>query len=228
VKIAKTGGTPASAVKRERSKLSANQLDGLRTMADSARAGVSRVRDLGEPPLPSSPINGATVRSDRPTFRWTADQEVDGYTVQLFRGDSDRKEKLLWAEHSAKEQLEFPKGQQRLERGESYTWNALAREKRVVAQGTFTVATKEQADDFGPIETLSRSRDKSDQLLAAMLFEAAQCYDDSHRMFERLAKEMPAEPWVILATARHLARAGRAEEATAREGQARKLVRKSP
>ena len=48
-KITKSGGTPANAVKREKTNLPPSQLDGLRGLAASARAGVSHVRDVGSP-----------------------------------------------------------------------------------------------------------------------------------------------------------------------------------
>ena len=113
-----------------------------------------------------------------------------------------------------------------MERGELYTWKVTIREPGVVAEGTFTVATKDQADDFEPIRMLSESPEKSDRLLAAMLYEAGQVYGESHRIFESLAQAMPTEPWLILASARHLARLGRSEEARIREKQAMALLGK--
>jgi hypothetical protein len=226
VKVTESGGTPAEAVKREKTKLPASQVDGLRTLAESARAGVSRVRDVDAPPLPLSPMHTATDLSARPTFAWVPVQNVAKYEVQIFRGAADRKESLLWSTRAPKEQLTYPQGRRSLERGETYTWKVTAREKEVVARGTFTVATKEQADDFEAVRKLSESSDRSDRLLAAMLFESGQVYADSHRLFESLAKEVPDEPWVILASARHLARMGRTEEAKSKEKRALTLMRK--
>ena len=122
--------------------------------------------------------------------------------------------------------MEYPKDRPALERGEIYTWTVTVPEEGVITKGTFTVATKDQVDDFEQVRKLSRSPEKSDRLLAAMLFEAGQVYGDSHQIFERLAKEMPTEPWVIMATARHLARVGRMEAATRREKQALSLLGK--
>ena len=96
--------------------------------------------------------------------------------------------------------------------------------KGVVARGRFAVATQEQAADFESIRKLSRRPDVSDQLLAAMLFEAGGVYDESHRLFEDLARQLPAEPWVLLASARHLARLGKTEEARTREKHALMLA----
>jgi len=227
VTITKSGGTPAGAVKREKAKLPASQLAGLRTLAASARAGVSRVRGADAPP-PLSPIAGSTILGDRPPFAWSVVPGVDQYDVQLFRGDTDRKENLVWSVRSAKNHLDYPKDQPALDRDETYTWKVSAREKGVVAKGSFTVATNDQASDFESIRKLSRSPEASDRLLAAMLFEEAQVYDESHRLFEELAKQLPAEPWVLLASARHLARLGNTEEATRREKKALRLAGKSP
>src|SRR5262249_27000387 len=70
VRITSTGGTPAQAVQREAVHLPRSQLDGLRTLAASARAGVSHIRDLDAPPLPISPIEASTVLTERPNFIW--------------------------------------------------------------------------------------------------------------------------------------------------------------
>ena len=104
----------------------------------------------------------------------------------------------------------------------------MARENEVVARGTFTVATAEQADDFAEIRKLADGADKSDRLLAAVLYETGQVLGDSHRLFESfLAKEMPAEPWADHGkSAWHLARLGRLDEAKRREKQALLLAGK--
>jgi hypothetical protein len=226
VTITETGGSPAEAVKREKAKLPASHLDGLRSMAASARAGVSRVRDPAAAPLPLSPIHGATVLNDRPTFVWMPVPGVAVYSFRIFLGDTDREENLSWSESSAKANCDFPKSREGLKRGETYTWKVVARENEVVAQGTFTVATAEQAEDFEAVRKLAESADKSDRLLAAMLYEGGKVYGDCHRLFESLAKEMPAEPWVMMASARHLSRTGQFEEAERREKQALSLVGK--
>jgi len=224
VKITESGGTPAGAVKRENTKLPASRLDGLRTLAASARAGVSRARDAHAPPLPVSPFADSTVLSDRPGFAWAAGRDVEQYDVQLFRGAAVRQENFVWSARAAREHCEYPEDRSALDRGEMYTWQVVVHGKDVVAKGRFTVATKEQAGDFQAIQTLSKSRETSDRLLAAMLFETGQVYDESHRMFESLAKELSAEPWVLLASARHLARLGRIDEAKSLEKKALALV----
>ena len=68
IRITDSGGAPAEAVQREKIVLPKTQLNGLRTLAVSARAAVARIRDVRAPPLPEGPINDATVLSDRPTF----------------------------------------------------------------------------------------------------------------------------------------------------------------
>jgi hypothetical protein len=226
VKITSAGGTPADAVTREKPSVPAGQVDGLRTMAASARGGVLRARGAFAPPLPLSPINGATVPGNRPTFEWAPSRNTASHVIQLFRGETDRRENLVWSGSSSKERLDFPEGRQALERGETYTLKVVAGDNETVAQGTFTVATAEQAHEFESLRKLSESLDKSDRLLAAMLYESEQVFGDSHRLFESLAKELPEEPWLILASARHLARLGRVEEAKDRERQALTLARK--
>ena len=224
VKITEAGATPAEAVKREKTKLAGSQIDGLRTMAASARAGVSRVRDVGAPEPPLSPMNGATVLSDRPDFAWTAVRGAEWYDLQLTRGEADRQGNLAWSAHVAQNHCEYPKDRPALERGEVFTWKAIAHGKDVVAMGTVTIATEKQVREFDPIKKLSQSPDVADRLFAAMLFEADQVYDESHRQFERLVKELPKEPWVLIASARHLERLGRTADAQKMEKNALALA----
>jgi hypothetical protein len=224
IRITDSGGAPAEAVQREKTALPKTQLNGLRTLAASARAGVARIRDVRAPPLPEAPINDATVLSDRPTFVWAKGENAGEYVLQLFPGDTVRADQLLWSERLRKPELAFPKGRQGLERGETYTWRVLSSGKNVITQGRLTVATKSQARDFEPVQRLAGSKEVSDRLLAAMLFEASHVYDESNRLFESLAKEMPAEPWVLLASARHLGLLGRTDEAASLEKKALMLA----
>jgi hypothetical protein len=226
IRITDSGGAPAEAVQREKTVLPKTQLNGLRTLAASARAGVTRIRDVRAPPLPEGPINDATVLSDRPTFVWAKGEYAGEYELQLFLGDAVRADQLLWSERLRKPELAFPKGRQGLERGETYTWRVLSSGKNVITQGRLTVATKGQARDFEPVQKLAGSKEVSDQLLAALLFEAGQVYDESNRLFESLAKEMPAEPWVLLASARHLGLLGRTDEAASLEKKALTLAKR--
>jgi hypothetical protein len=224
VRITESGCMPAEAARREKSKVPTGQLDGLQTLAKSARAGVSRVRDADAPQVPVSPITEAVVLSDRPDFAWTAAQGAEQYELQLYRGEVDRKDNAVWSSRAASEQCEYPKARSALDRGEIYTWKVVAHGKDIVAKGKFTVATKEEVHDLDAVKKLSRSPDVADRLLAAMLFEADSVYDESHRLFESLVKELPKEPWVLLASARHLARLGRTEEAKKMEKQALTLA----
>ena len=57
-------------MQREKTALPKTQLNGLRTLAASARAAVGRIRGVRATPVPEGPINDATVLSDRPTFVW--------------------------------------------------------------------------------------------------------------------------------------------------------------
>jgi len=228
VRIADAGGMPAEVVKREAARLAESHLVGLRKLAASARAGVSLIKDLDTPPLPAAPIDGSTVLSDRPGFSWYANPDTGQSDVQLFLGETDRKQNLVWSLRLAKENLEYPHDRPALKRGETYTWKVSAREKGVVTKGRFTVATEERSREFELIRKLSRSAEISDRLLAAMLFEAGEVYDESNRLFESLTRELPLEPWVILASARHLARSGRIEEALRRQKEAFSLARGAP
>jgi hypothetical protein len=185
IRITKSGGAPAEAVKYEKTRLSKGQLNGLRSLAGSARSGVERIRDPNVPPPPVSPIHGATVLGDQPGFVWNVVPDVTEYDIQLFCGETEHKKNLVWSERVRKTALAFPKGYQALDRGATYTWKVVARDGHVVSRGNFTVATKQQVEDFGPLQKLSESKEVSDRLLAAMLFEAGRFYDESHRLLEK-------------------------------------------
>ena len=229
VRITRSGGDPAEAVRREANPIPDSQLEGLRSMATSSRSGVSRLRGIeAPPPLPASPIDASIVLSDRPSFAWRSARDVGAYEIRVFRGETDRQETLLWSLNVAKANADYPEGRRALERGESYTWVVSTPRKDVVARGRFAVATEEEARAFESIQKMSRSPDSSDRLLAAMILEAGQVYDESHRLFDSLVKELPSEPWVLLASARHLSRLGRTDEALKREKEALALVGKSP
>jgi hypothetical protein len=223
IEMTPSGGKPDHAVKRENTKLSPSQLDGLKTMAASARAAVSLARDPGPAPPPLSPIASGFVLQDRPSFAWAALPGSREYEIKLFRGVTDQKESLVWSVKSPKEHLEYPKAQPALARGETYLWEVSVAGQGLVAMGTFTVASSEQASDLEPIRKLSQSTELSDRLLAATVFEAALVYDESSQLFEDLARQLPAEPWVLRASARHLARLGKTDEARSREKKALEL-----
>ena len=208
VKITESGGTPAEAVKREAAKLPARRLEGLKAIRASARAAVSRVRDLGIPPLPVSPISRSVFLGVRPEFAWAPIQYAEAYDLQLFRGEVESKESLVWSTRTTKDHCAYPKERTALERDEIYTWKVLTQGKEIAAKGMFMVATEDEARDFDEIKKLSMSTAVGDRVLAAAIFEAGLVYDESNRLFEGLKKELPKEPWLLLAHARHLARLG--------------------
>jgi hypothetical protein len=211
-------------VKLEKEKVPASRLDGLRAMAASARAGVSRVRDLGAAPRPVSPISGSIVLSVRPELAWIGIQDVESYDVQLYRGEVESKESLVWSARAAKDHCEYPKERPALERDAIFTWKVLTPGKEVVAKGMFMVATEEEARDFDEVKKLSQSREVADRVLAAALFEGGLVYGESHRLLESLVKELPKEPWLLLARARHVGRLGRTQEGMRLEKQALALA----
>jgi hypothetical protein len=226
VKILESGGTPAEVVKREKTRLPGGQLRGLRSLAVSARSGVSRIRDAHAPPPPLSPVQGATVLGTRPRFVWNAVPGVAEYEIRLFHGGEDRNENLVWSERVRRAGADFPDGRRALERGEKYTWKVLARGGEIVVAGAFTAATKEQAAEFEPVQRLAESEELSDRLLAAMLFEAGRIYEEAHQLLEACVAKLPGEPWVLLARARQLGRLGRTAEAMDLEGKALSLAKR--
>ena len=224
VRITGSGATPTEAVRREPGRIPAGQLDGLRGLAASARSGVARIRDIGSPPAPIAPMDGAVVPTDRPAFAWEPVRGVREYQVQVFRGETDRGGNPVWSGRTTGARLDFPGDRAPLERDEAYTWTVSSPGREIVARGRFEVASEEGAREIEAIRKSSGGADSSDRLLAALLLETNRVYDDSHRLFQGLAKELPAEPWVLLGLARHVARSGRIEEALELEKRALSLA----
>jgi hypothetical protein len=224
VTIAESGCMPADAAIREKSAVPTSRLPGLRAFAPSSRAGVTRLKELEFPGMPQSPINGARVLQDRPCFAWVPVPAGDSCNVRVFRGESAVEKYLLWSVRSANDRLDFPRDRPPLSRGEKYTWTVAADGKGTIAVGRFTVAAKDAVSDLETVREMSHSPDAADRLLAATLFEAASVFDESHRLFADLAKQFPAEPWVLLASARHFARIGDIDQATSRARKALELT----
>jgi hypothetical protein len=180
---------------------------------------------VGEPPLPVSPIHGATILNNRPSFVWSPAEGAVEYRIQVYRGESVRKASLVWSEAANEERLAYPKGEQALQNGDTYTWKVSDHKGGVVAQGTFTIASEEEGRILKPLIKLSESVETSDRLLAAMLLEQDKVYDESHRLFEGLTRELPGEPWILLSSARHLSRLGRIDEAAQLEKKVKSLTK---
>ncbi len=228
VTITDSGGKPAGLVKHEKTSVPVNHLHALRMMAESARGGVAYARGTLEPPMPVAPIHLAIVLTDRPSFEWMPVRDAKHYTVELFQGKAVQKEHLCWSESTPADRLHYPSAHPALLHGEAYTWTVTTHANEVVAKGCFKVSTQKLVRDIETIRKLAESPDVADRLLAALLYEKEHVYGESHRLFDTLAKEMPTEPCLILASARHLARMGRTEDARHREKQAMLLMGQKP
>jgi hypothetical protein len=149
------------------------------------------------------------------------------YEVELFHAPANADEKPVWRQRTRAPHLEYPAARPALERGGNYRWRATVVGKGPVTEGRFRVASREEDRDLLSIRQLAGSKSPSERLFAAMLFEARRFHGESGPLFEALVKELPDEPWVVLAWARHLGRVGRSDEARHLEKKALDLASKS-
>ena len=142
---------------------------------------------------PRSPL-GTRVRTDRPTFRWTAHPGAKTYEVAVF--DSDLQKQLASGPLATTEWTPSKS----LARGRTYLWQvtALAGGQRVTApappapEARFAVAG---ADVLAEVER-RRAQAPGSHLVAALAFVEAGLLDDAQVELEALAADNPGSPEV--------------------------------
>lgn len=200
------GCTPAVAVDQlAGKKLSAANLESLRSLARSERAAVKvfYYRML------RSPIDAANVLTVTPRFSWLPAAQRASYQVELLSGDGKA---TLWKATTEEQILFYPERRKPLEYGRSYCWRVTARlsgggEKEVV-RGRFQVLAKEEIDELAWVKTLAESADPLQKLLAAATYDAHGVYDEALDLFDRLAHVYPNEAHFQRALAVYYERAG--------------------
>jgi len=217
---------PAESVQKlENAPLTAANLQSLRDLAASGRAGVGVLRgENPTEPLLVTPLYGATTVTDRPLFRWPAVDKAQSYRVEVLSGDGQR---VLWRATTKEPTLSYPEKEAVLRRGTKVVWRVAARlsedkEDRVV-DSKFSVATKEEADELAGLKKLADSDDPVSWLLAATTYEAHGVYGAALRLYEKLAEKFPREGNYQVALASYYERAGQPDKAKAAREKAKQL-----
>jgi len=112
-----------------------------------ALAGVRSITP-GQTIEPESPYN-TLIKTDRPTFSWSAKLPYDNYTVNLYNSKG-----LVWSRKISGTALKFPEGEKGLVFGESYIWNI---------EGESNIETDKSANHKFTLLTPEKSRDVSEQ-----------------------------------------------------------------
>ena len=230
VKLAAEGCQPADAVKREPAKIAPGQLANLRKMALSQRGGVVVIRSGNAIPpglTKRSPLNGTTVLTVKPSFRWAEVPEVLGYRIELIRDTPGKPRRTVWTAESREPSLEYPADAKALEAGERYHWvvtSLLGGDKEQVAvNARFVAPTEETAAEVKELKSLAESPDPAEWLLAATTLEASGAYEAALPLFEKLAEKAPGSARYQEILAEYYERAGEAEKAKAAVEKAKRL-----
>jgi hypothetical protein len=210
------GCTPPEAVVQRKAQPRgvAGTLKGLRPAPDDARkAGASfrGTEDLPEAPPAVTPIYGSVVASDRPAMAWGAVAGAKGYRVKLLSSAG----RGLWRAETQELRLDYPEGQEPLQRGYVYLWEVYDTEGRQVAASTFSVATESQRKRLAELPAPEAGEDRAELLLAALAYTLLGAYTEALAIYERLARMAPEVSAYQEALASLYARAGRPEAARA-------------
>jgi tetratricopeptide (TPR) repeat protein len=170
-----------------------------------------------------TPIAGASILADQPTFTWPMDAKAKTYRVEVgYKGG-----RTLWIEEKVTEvRLPYPATQKPLARGREYRWQVWAVNEDEVhplaAEGFFVVSAA-VAEAMKALQALATSADAADLVLAAATYEAYEVYDEALAVYERLCRQVPQQPALHAARAALYERAGRQDEAKKAWAEAVKL-----
>jgi tetratricopeptide (TPR) repeat protein len=160
----------------------------------------------------------------RPTLTWDAVPKAKGYEVELRDGNGN---KVLWREKADKPLLEYPAKRNPLEYSASYQWKVTAKlggeDDPTYEASVLLVVTKDEAKELDELKKLVESKDATDWLLAAVMYEAHGVYTEALALYEKLTRDFPKQANYHKALANYYERAGRTEEAEKERKEAKKL-----
>jgi hypothetical protein len=216
VALGQNGCSPAASVQQVKRKIGPATLKSLRRLARSGKAGgtVLRARRGGEPGL-VSPAPGGYVQTNKPTFRWPAVKGALRYEVRLYSGENPNR-KLQWRATTKGTSLAWPEGQPGLPAGVTRSWDVAAvldedaEPKFAVSDSRFDVPDAARRKKLGEVAALAKSSDPEEQLLAAWLYEDKDfgAYDAAFALYQKVDKERPDQPNVLLGLYRYHERVG--------------------
>jgi hypothetical protein len=221
ITICEKGCDRSDAAVRRDAKLKDRNLSALRELAESGRVGVINFRGNQGQPLPThiSPINGATLLTDRPELSWPAVDKAKSYRVHLLSGAEGKDEHSIWQAETNQPKLPYPEKEKPLERGLKYRWQvfAISENKRetIAHLGSFLIATARMTEQIGKIGPLAASADPADNLLAALTYEAWGAWGDALPLYEKLADKSPTDGNLMATLGAYYERAGMEKESKA-------------
>ena len=142
-------------------------------------------------PRPSRRSSGSTVAADRPALAWPPAERAETYRVKLLSGAG----RELWRVEAKEPRVAFPAGKEPLQPGYVYRWEVTDQDFRTVAAGEFTVATAVGAGAARRAEGAGRVGRPGRPLSAALAYRRLAAYAEAIAAFERLAREVPDEPY---------------------------------
>jgi hypothetical protein len=180
-------------------------MKGVRPAPGDGRKAAMSLRSIGDEPLAITPIQGATVATDRPGFAWPTTKGSKGYRVKLLSGDG----REFWQAEATGPKLDYPEGREALKRGYLYRWEVTDQDSRPVAAGQFLVATESELKQMEELRLLAAGDDRADLLAVALSYRWLGCYAEAIAAYERLAVLAPGEPLYWKELAELYRRAGR-------------------
>jgi hypothetical protein len=217
--LSDTGCAPAASVHKMARKVGPVALKSLKKLARSERAGGTVARDFrGGVPGLASPAPGGYVLGNKPAFRWPAVKGALHYEVRLYSGEGSNR-KQQWKVTTKQTSLGWPEGQPALPADSTRFWDVAAflgedsEPLFAVTNSRFDTTGAARQKALDEVAALAKSHDPGDDLLAATLYEGLAAYDASFLLYQRVAKERPKEPNVLLGLYRYHQRVGDSPEA---------------
>jgi len=232
--VQSSGLAPADAAERLPGvKLPPANMESLRDLARSARAGVGVLRgDRDVQPLVVTPIYGAALLTDRPKFSWPAAKNADAYLVELLSGPEGRDQRLVWKATTKETQLTYPEKQKSLQLGLLYRWRVSPtmgeNQGEPIVVSKFALLTKGEIEALSGLKALTASKAPEDWVTAAALYEAHGAIGQALPLYEKLAERFPREPAYQVALASYYQRAGRLDRAKKASARAKELGAEVP
>ncbi len=219
-----TGCEPQSDVKKIVSEARRQMLvaKGLKRLPELALAGAVSVPRSGPTeklPLRISPIQGATLLTQRPVLRWPAVENALEYEVVVYNGKLRH-----WSSTASKAEVNYEGPA--LKPSRTYRWEVVAKmtgEVRRVGNGEFTIATGDQLAEAQEIKEVATGEDVAGLALAALSYERLGMFEEALAVYERLAKLAPDTSPFHAALADLYEKAGRREDSAQARTRAEKL-----
>jgi len=229
VAVGAKGCDPADAVEIIPAKKPAS-LDSIRDHIRSNRGAVGVLR--GDPPSAPqlvTPLFGATILSDRPTFTWK-DAKAEAYQVELLTGSQSRDQRRLWIATVKEPRLSYPAKEPPLPFGKLYRWRVTPLKggepaETAIVESKFLTLTRGEIDLLSGLAPLKASTDPTDLALAAVSYEAHGVYDEALGAYEELARRVPTDANLQITLGNYYDRAGAKDLADAARARAKKNER---